>query len=120
GGVQSPATGWTWLSVRPGARVVPLASTIVVALSVLASLSRRMADILPFSATIVSAARIGLSMAPESNRPILRITSLVGPAAWGASWAMGFSFLFNAFAARVTASCARLDGGIKLDYSFVY
>ena len=27
-GVQSPATGWTWLSIRPGATVVPLASTI--------------------------------------------------------------------------------------------
>src|SRR5256885_5224483 len=97
-GVQSPATGWTWLSIRPGATVVPLASTMVVAPSVLTSLARPMAVILPFSAVIVSASRIGLSMAPESNRPILRITSLLGPAAWGASWAMGFSFLFNAFA----------------------
>jgi hypothetical protein len=50
----------------------------------------------------------------------LRITSLVGPAAWGSSWAMGFSLLFNVFAGRGGASCARLDGGIKLDYSFVY
>ncbi len=30
-GVQSPATGWTWLSIRPGASVVPWASMIVVA-----------------------------------------------------------------------------------------
>ena len=30
-GVQSPATGWTWLSMRPGASVVPLASMVVVA-----------------------------------------------------------------------------------------
>src|SRR5438270_421470 len=97
-GVQSPATGWTWLSIRPGATVVPLASTMVVAPSVFTSLARPMAVILPFSAVIVSASRIGLSMPPESNRPMLRITSLLGPAAWGPSWAMGFSFLFNAFA----------------------
>ena len=32
---------------------------------------------------------------------MLRITSLVGPVAWGWSWAIGFSFLFNAFAARM-------------------
>ncbi len=32
----------------------------------------------------------------------------------------GLSFLFNAFAGRWTASCPRLDAGIKLDYSFVY
>ena len=58
-------------------------------------------------------------MAPESSRPILRITSLLGPAAWGASWAMVYSFAFNTFAAP-DASCARPEGGIKPDYSFVY
>src|SRR6478735_4435775 len=96
-GVQSPATGWTWLSIRPGATVVPLALTMVVAPSVLTSLSRPIAVILPFSATMVSASRIGFSSAPDSNSPILRTTSLLGPVAWGASWAMGFSLLFNAF-----------------------
>src|SRR4051812_34290055 len=91
-GVQSPATGWTWLSIRPGATVVPLASTIVVAPSVLTSLKRPIAVILPFSATIVSPSRIGFSRAPDSSSPILRITSLLGPVAWGASWAMVFPF----------------------------
>src|SRR5258705_11440621 len=66
---------------------------MVVAPSALTSLARPMAVILPFSATMVSASRIGFSMAPESSSPILRITSLLGPAAWGASWAIGF-FLY--------------------------
>src|ERR1700704_1410851 len=61
---------------------------MVVALSVSTSLARPIAVILPFSATIVSASRIGFSRAPESNSPILRITSLPWPVAWGASWAM--------------------------------
>src|SRR3546814_15292607 len=30
-GVQSPNTGCTWLSMRPGATVVPLASTVLAA-----------------------------------------------------------------------------------------
>ena len=77
-----------------GATVVPLALTMVVAPSVLTSLARPMAVILPFSATIVSASRIGFSRAPDSNRPMLRITSLLGPVAWGASCAMeGFLVL---------------------------
>src|ERR1700733_14019803 len=61
---------------------------MVVAPSASISLARPIAVILPFSVTMVSASRIGFSMAPESSRPILRITSLVGPAAWGSSWAM--------------------------------
>ena len=80
-GVQSPATGWTWLSIRPGVTVVPLASMIVVAPSASISLARPIAVILPFSARIVSASRIGFSIAPLSSRPILRITSFVGPVA---------------------------------------
>src|SRR5437763_2251088 len=66
---------------------------MVVARSVLRSLARPIAVIRPFSATMVSASRIGFSMAPESSSPILRITSLLGPAGWGALWAIGF-FLF--------------------------
>jgi hypothetical protein len=89
-GVQSPATGWTWLSISPGATVVPLASTIVVAPEVSTSLTRPMAVILPFTATTVSASRIGFSSIPDSSSPILRITSLLGPALTGASWAMDF------------------------------
>ena len=89
-GVQSPATGWTWLSISPGVTVVPLASTMVVAPSVSTSLARPIAVILPFSATMVSASRIGFSSMPESSSPILRITSLLGPLAAGASWAMDF------------------------------
>ena len=33
-GVQSPATGWTWLSMRPGTSAEPFASIVVVALPV--------------------------------------------------------------------------------------
>src|SRR5450631_677983 len=66
---------------------------MVVAPSALMPLARPIAVILPFSARIVSASRIGFSIAPESSRPILRITSLVGPAPWGSSWAMNL-FLF--------------------------
>ena len=98
-GVQSPATGCTWLSIRPGVTVVPWASTTVVAPSMSTSFSRPIAVIFPFSATMVSASRIGFSKAPDSNNPILRITSLLGPVAWGASWAMVLSLLFNAFGA---------------------
>src|SRR6185369_13859966 len=72
-----------------GATVVPLASTMVVAPSVLTSLRRPMAVILPFSATMVSPSRIGFSSAPDRIRPILRMTSLLGPVACGASCAMG-------------------------------
>src|SRR3984885_8112686 len=50
-----------------------------------------MAVILPFSATIVSASRIGFSSAPESISPILRITSLLGPVGCAASWAIVLS-----------------------------
>src|SRR5690349_1708468 len=66
---------------------------MVVAPSVLMSLRRPIAVILPFSATIVSASRIGCSSAPDSVSPILRITSLLGPVACAASWAMGRSLL---------------------------
>src|ERR1043166_6086522 len=62
---------------------------MVVAPSALTSFSRPIAVILPFSATMVSASRIGFSSVPESISPILRITSLPGPVACGASWAMG-------------------------------
>ena len=72
--------------------------------------------ILPFSATIVSASRIGLSSAPDSNSPILRITSLLGPVAWGASWAMVFPF----GSMPSLDILHRLDDPIKLHYSFVY
>src|ERR1700687_3931840 len=92
---------------------------MVVAPSASRSLARPIPVILPFSAIIVSASRIGLSMAPESTSPILRITSFVGPAAWGSSWAMVF-LLVQCLRGAGRASCARLDGGIKLDYSFVY
>jgi len=55
-----------------------------------------MAVILPFSATIVSASRIGFSNAPTAEARYWRITSLFGPVAWGASWAMGIpSFRCN-------------------------
>ena len=64
-----------------GGMEMDLASMMVVAPSASISLARPIPVILPFSATIVSASRIGFSMAPLSSRPILRITSLVGPAA---------------------------------------
>jgi hypothetical protein len=58
-------------------------------------------------------------MAPDSNSPMFRITSLLGPVAWGASWAMVSPFC--SVPSQVgKPSCPWLDGGIKLDYSFVY
>jgi hypothetical protein len=89
-GVQSPATGWTWLSISPGVTVVPLASMMVVAPWVSISSARPIPVILPFSETIVSASRTGFSIMPDSSSPILRITSLLGPVLAGASWAMDF------------------------------
>jgi hypothetical protein len=59
---------------------------MVVAPSVLTSFSRPMADILPFSATMLSPSRIGFSRAPDRIRPILRMTSLLGPVACVSSW----------------------------------
>jgi hypothetical protein len=41
---------------------------------------------------------------------------LLGPVAWGASWAMVFPFYVNAFAGH----SARLDDRIKSDYLFVH
>lgn len=75
-GVQSPATGWTWLSISPGESTVPLASMTVPAPSVSRSLKRPTAAIRPPTATRVSASRIGRSMSPESIRPIFFTTSL--------------------------------------------
>jgi HAMP domain-containing protein len=83
-GVHSPATGCTWLSMRPGARAVPLASTMVLAPDVSTSFSLPMAVILPSTATTVSASATGAARSPVSNRPILRMTSLPdGPPAVG-------------------------------------
>jgi len=77
--------------------VVPMASTVVVAWAVSTSLALPIAVILPFSATMVSASRIGFSIAPDSNSPILRITSLLGPVACGASWAMRLFLVVQCF-----------------------
>ena len=90
-GVQSPATGWTWLSMRPGDTAQPCASTVVFAPSVSRSLKRPTAVIRPSTATIVSASRIGRPMSPLSSRPMFLMTSLPeGPAA-GASCAIRVS-----------------------------
>ena len=75
-GVQSPATGWTWLSMRPGERIVPLASTTVPAPAVSTSFSLPTAAMRPFSATTVSASRTGDSRSPLNISPMLRTTSL--------------------------------------------
>ena len=84
-GVQSPETGWTWLSMSPGATTVPFASTTVVAPSASTSFARPTATMRPSTATIVSASRIGFSIAPESRRPMLRITVLPAAPVAGAS-----------------------------------
>src|SRR6266478_4009190 len=96
-GVQSPATGCTWLSISPGASVVPLASMIRVAPSASTSFSLPTAVIFPSTAITVSASRIGFCRSPLSSRPILRITSR----ACGLVWAVS-SFLL-ALAIRSTS-----------------
>ena len=75
-GVQSPNTGWTWLSIKPGASVVPLASINVVAALASQLFSLPIVEIFPSIATMVSASRIGLVISPDSNKPIFLITSL--------------------------------------------
>ena len=64
--------------MRPGTSAEPFASIVVVALPVSRSFAFPIAVMRPLSATIVSASRIGFSIAPDSIRPMLRITSLVG------------------------------------------
>ena len=88
-GVQSPATGWTWLSIRPGASVTPWASIVVVAPERSRSAARPIAVMRPSIARIASASKIGLAMSPLSIRPMFLIASLAGaPEAAGSSWAM--------------------------------
>ena len=84
-GVQSPATGCMWLSIRPGVSATPLASTTVAASSVSTSFSRPIAAMRPSTATTVSASRIGLARSPDRSNPMLRITSLPEVSVWGAS-----------------------------------
>src|SRR5260364_16542 len=77
-----------------------------------------MAVILPFSATIVSASRIGRSSAPDSIRPMLRMTSLLGPVACGASWAIGMSFSPDeAFGGSLRRHAAQHQAGCGHSYT---
>ena len=73
-GVQSPNTGWTWLSIRPGESAVPLASIVTCAPERSKSRSLPTATMRPLSAMIVSASRIGRFRSPDSISPTLRIT----------------------------------------------
>ena len=91
-GVQSPATGWTWLSMRPGTRAEPWASITVRAPSASRSAARPTAAMRPSSTRTASASSTGRAMSPLSRRPMLRITTLPEAAAAGASWAMLRSF----------------------------
>ena len=75
-GVQSPATGWTWLSISPGASAAPWASIVVVAPAMSRSSARPIAAMRPLIATIASASRIGFARSPLSIRPMLRIDEL--------------------------------------------
>ena len=98
-GVQSPNTGCTWLSIRPGARVVPLASTMVAAPDWSRSLALPTAAILPPTATMVSASRIGRSRSPLSSRPMFLMTSFAAPP----------DFLASSVAMSLVPSCS-LEG----------
>ena len=82
-GVQSPNTGWQWLSIRPGATAQPLASITRSGLSVSTPFALPIAVRRPSTAVMVSASRIGCARSPDSSRPMLRTTSLpcMGPAA---------------------------------------
>ncbi len=72
-GVQSPMTGWEWLSIMPGMTEEPLAS--ITRLTPLASIltSRPTAVIFPFSIRIVSASARGAESSPVSTAPRFRI-----------------------------------------------
>ena len=74
-GVQSPNTGWTWLSISPGTSATPFASTTTSAPAVLQSASLPKAAIFPSSATTVSPSRMGFSSAPDRSKPIFLMTS---------------------------------------------
>ncbi|MCC2666002.1 MAG: hypothetical protein K0S35_3924 [Geminicoccaceae bacterium] len=97
-GVQSPNTGWTWLSIRPGATVVPLAFTTTSASPMSTSWAKPTSRIRPSIATIVSASSSGCSSAPESSVPMFLTTSLPRTEPSSASFAMGVA------PARVSAS----------------
>ena len=58
-GVQSPNTGCTWLSIKPGATQVWRTSMVVFAPSVSKSLYLPTAVMMPSMTTMVSACKIG-------------------------------------------------------------
>ncbi len=75
-GVQSPNTGCTWLSIRPGQTQVCLASMVVLAWLVSQSACLPIAVMRPSWMTTVSASRMGLSMSPDSSSPMFLMTTL--------------------------------------------
>ena len=106
-GVQSPNTGCTWLSIRPGATQVFLQSMTVFAPSRSQSFSLPTATISPSFTTMVSASRIGRSMSPDSSRPMFRMTTLpdLAPAATSAmSFPRGSGCLLRARPASTVRS----------------
>src|SRR5574337_96808 len=75
-GVQSPKTGCTWLSIRPGHTQVLRASITTSGAEVSQSDSLPTETIRPSFTTMVSASRTGRSMSPDSSRPMFLMTSL--------------------------------------------
>ena len=93
-GVQSPKTGCTWLSIRPGATQVWCTSITVRACAMSQSLALPTATIRPSCTTMVSASRMGRSMSPDSSKPMLVMTTLpdfpsATASAMGCPWEVG-------------------------------
>ena len=84
-GVQSPATGWTWLSMRPGTTSAqPWASITVRA----PSASRFFSAPDPGNTAVDDQDRVGIedrgeAMSPDSMSPMLRISTLPEAAGGG-------------------------------------
>src|SRR5512145_1407721 len=110
-GVQSPNTGCTWLSIRPGARHTPLASISVSGRAVSQSFCLPTWVIRPSIATTVSASRIGRSRSPDSNRPTLRTTSLPLGGATGSS-AIGHGTISHTYCIAGRRLC-RIVAGVS-------
>src|SRR3990172_3835804 len=81
-GVQSPNTMWTWVSMRPGARAVPLTSTRTSAAAASISARSPIRGTSPASIRTVSASIKPRSRSPLMMRPMLisaRLVTCVSP-----------------------------------------
>src|SRR5690606_10598145 len=114
-GVQSPATGCTCESMRPGDSVVPRQSMTVLAPSTSQSAYLPTAAMRPSSTMMVSASRMGLSRSPDNSRPIFLMTTFpdFSTAAAVAMFTLLYVSMRNAARGGPESGRAgRLDGGL--------